>query len=150
MLVTVAVLAEAGVGESLRWSVAGTTEAVFMLPAWTVTVFTVTGLIGSVEPSAGAAGSNVAGAAGAGAAVARKAAAVCFFSSGAGAASATSTPSATGGAVRLAEAILMLLSIRLVTLASRAEAVRPPNTTAMTRFPARAADVTMLKPEALT
>src|SRR5437762_3205614 len=43
---------------------------------------------------------------------------------------AVSHPSTTGGAVRLTAAMLILLSIRLRTRASRASAVRPPNTTA--------------------
>ena len=99
-----------------------------MVPGCTATVFTAFGLIGSVEPGAGA--SVAGGAADATRTGAEPVRSSSFLSLPSFRAAAVSHPSTTGGAVRLTAAILMLLSIRLRTRASRASAVRPPNTTA--------------------
>src|SRR5665213_1136392 len=121
MVVTVAGFAVAGAGANWRLAEGSGDRAVDRAgPACTETVLTAVGVIGAVEPSAGAAvltsalRGSCAGAGGdAGNLV-----------------SAMAVPSATGGAVRLVAAMLMLLSIRLRARASRALAVRPPNTTA--------------------
>ena len=61
--------------------------------------------------------------------------------------SAIAVPSATGGALRVVAATLMLFSISARARASRALAVRPPNTTAMIWRLLRRTEVTILKPE---
>ena len=55
IVVMFAALVTAGAGVSCRLSEgSGVREAVYTVPGWTATVLTVTGLIGSVEPAAGA------------------------------------------------------------------------------------------------
>src|SRR5262245_4646157 len=127
IVVMLAALATAGAGVSWRLSV-GTGDNEAVLPGWTTTVFTAFGLIGSVEPAAGASIANgAAEATRTGAEFVRSLSVLSLPSFGA---CAVSHPSTMSGAVRLTAAILMLLSIRLRTRASRASAERPPNTTA--------------------
>src|SRR5512143_654167 len=114
-VMTEAGLAGAGAGTSCRLSEgSGDNAAVFMLPGCTVTVFTAFGLIGSVEPGCGASeAERVTDATRTGADPVRS------TSLGSLRACAVSHPSTTGGAVRLTAAMLMLLSIKLRTRASR-------------------------------
>jgi hypothetical protein len=63
IVVMFAALVTAGAGMSCRLSEgSGVREAVYTVPGWTATVLTVTGLIGSVEPGAGASVADGAGA----------------------------------------------------------------------------------------
>src|SRR5262245_7594570 len=147
MVVTLAGLETTGAAISWRLSDgSGVSEAVYNIVAgWTITVLTEVGFIGSVDPGVGPSGTD-----GATEATRTRAdpvrssslASLLFLRS-----CAVSTPSTTGGAVRLIEAMLMLFSIRLRTRASRASAERPPNTTATRWRLARRIDVTMLNPE---
>src|SRR6202142_3563623 len=124
-VVTLVGLAVAGAGMSLGLSDdSADSDAVCVALTCTVNVFTGLGLIGSVEPNAGSAWRGT-GAAATTFSLTSLASLLSMTR-----ASAVSQPSTTGGAVRLTAAILMLLSIRLRTSASRALAVRPPNTTA--------------------
>src|SRR5262245_66571807 len=116
-----------------------------MVPGWTTTVFTELGLIGSVDPGAGA--STAIGETEATRTGAEPVRSSSLDSLPSFRACAVSHPSTIGGAVRLRDAILILLSIRLRARASRALAERPPKTTAMRWRLARRTDVTMLNPE---
>ena len=63
IVVMFAALPTAGAGVSCRLSEgSGVREAVYTVPGWTATVLTATGLIGSVEPGAGASVADGAGA----------------------------------------------------------------------------------------
>ena len=63
IVVMFAALLTAGAGVSCRLSEgSGVREAVYTVPGWTATVLTATGLIGSVEPGAGASVADGAGA----------------------------------------------------------------------------------------
>ena len=63
IVVMFAALVTAGAGVSCRLSEgSGVREAAYTVPGWTATVLTVTGLIGSVEPAAGASVTGGAGA----------------------------------------------------------------------------------------
>ena len=63
IVVMFAALVTAGAGVSCRLSEgSGVREAAYTVPGWTATVLTVTGLIGSVEPAAGASVADGAGA----------------------------------------------------------------------------------------
>src|SRR5262245_56025043 len=146
IVVTLAGLDTTGAGTSWRLlDGSGVSEAVYIVAGWTITVLTEVGFIGSVEPGAGPSGTDGATEA------TRTRADPVLFSSLMSLLSlrncAVSTPSTTGGAVRLIEAMFMLFSIRLRTRASRASAERPPNTTATRWRLARRIDVTMLNPE---
>src|SRR5262245_37682085 len=144
MVVMLAALAAAGAaGASWRLSDgSGDSEAAYAVPGCTTTVFTLFGLIGSVEPGAGA--STATGdieATRTGAELVRSSLSfpslrVC-----------ATHPSTRGGAVRFTDAMLTLFSIRLRTRASRALAERPPKTTAIRWRLARRIEVTMLNPE---
>src|SRR5450759_349216 len=129
-VVTLAALAVAGAGVSLRLSDgSGDSAAVRTAPAWTVNVFTALGLIGSAEPSVGDSDAEFGAEA-----ICAGFEAVWSLSLASlpslAIAFAVSQPSTIGGAVRLTAATLTLFSIKLTTRASRALAVRPPNTTA--------------------
>ena len=111
-VVTLVGLETTGGGTSRRLSDgSGVSEAVYIVAGWTVTVLTDVGFIGSVDPGAGPPGTD-------GATEATRTLADPVRSSSLASllslrSCAVSTPSTTGGAVRLIEAMLMLFSIRL-------------------------------------
>src|SRR5215471_1837057 len=106
IVVTLAGLDTTGAGTSWRLlDGSGVSEAVYIVAGWTITVLTEVGFIGSVDPGAGPFGTD-------GATEATRTRADPVRSSSLMSLSlrscAVSTPSTTGGAVRLIEAILML------------------------------------------
>ena len=124
------------VDHAVHFDIVTVGEAVRNAPECTTTVFTRFGLIGAVDPVCGAsievtslcaawASSTVLNGASAGAAA--------LTGSTFGSALATGMSCApSAGAPRRAEALSKFCAIRLSTRASRARAVRPPNTTATT------------------
>src|SRR5262249_59933860 len=149
IVVTLAGLDTTGAGTSWRLlDGSGVSEAVYIVAGWTITVLTEVGFIGSVDPGPGPSGTD--GATEAMRTRADPVRSASLMSLLSLRSCAVSTPSPTGGAVRLFEAMLMLFLVRLRTRASRASAGGPPNTDATGWRLVRPLNLPMLNSESRT